>query len=99
MIDFFQIGLFDCCDWQVGHPDEDRTGLRLPAPQNGNFLSSGQRLLAKIPNFESNSRTPETRRRAKIPARAGLSDAYVSQNRETGLAGWGGVIRTAKFPF
>ena len=82
-----------------GRAVEDRTSLHAPSPQNGNFLNTDQRLLAKFPNFKSNSRTPETGRRAKSPARADLSDACVTQNRETGLAGWGGAIRTAKFPF
>ena len=94
VIGSFRIRLFDCCDWQVGRPVEDRTSLHSRSPQNGNLLSTDQRLLAKISNFESNSRTPETGRRAKSRARAGLSDACASQNRETGLGGWGARIRT-----
>jgi hypothetical protein len=30
---------------------------------------------------------------------AGFFDACANQNGETGLAGWGARIRTAKFPF
>ena len=38
-------------DCQVPHAVQDRTGLHLPAPQNGNFLSTGQRLSANVLNF------------------------------------------------
>ena len=45
--------LADSRNCQVGRAVKDRTRLHTPAPQNGNFLGTGQRLSTKILSFEA----------------------------------------------